>query len=82
VLREGAALIMCGTLLGFLGAIALAKIVSVLANIFVDALSIGMTDPRLLVGAPLLLATVALLACYVPALKAVKIDPLRALRQE
>ena len=82
MLREGAALIMCGTLLGFLGAIALAKIVSVLANIFVDALSIGMTDPRLLVGAPLLLATVALLACYVPALKAVKIDPLRALRQE
>jgi macrolide transport system ATP-binding/permease protein len=82
VLREGAALVMCGTLFGFLGAIALAKIVSVLANMFVDALSIGMTDPRLLAGAPLLLAAVALLACYVPARKAAKIDPLRALRQE
>ena len=82
VLREGAALVMCGTLFGFLGAIALAKIVSVLANTFVDALRIGMTDPRLLPGAPLLLAGVALLACYVPAHKAAKIDPLRALRQE
>jgi len=82
VLREGAALVMCGTAFGFLGAIALAKIVSVLANMFVDALSIGMTDPRLLAGAPLLLAAVALLACYVPARKAAKIDPMRALRQE
>jgi ABC-type antimicrobial peptide transport system permease subunit len=82
VLREGAALVMSGTLLGFLGAIALAKIVSVLTNMFVDALSIGMTDVRLLAGAPLLLAAVALLACYVPARKAAKIDPLRALRQE
>jgi len=82
VLREGAALVMSGTLFGFLGAIALAKIVSALANMFVDALSIGMTDPRLLAGAPLLLAAVALLACYVPARNAAKIDPLRALRQE
>jgi ABC-type antimicrobial peptide transport system permease subunit len=82
VLREGAALVFCGTLFGFIGAIALAKIVSALASMFVDALSIGMTDPRLLAGAPLLLATVALLACYVPARKAAKIDPLRALRQE
>jgi len=82
VLREGAALVISGTLFGFLGAIALAKIVSALANMFVDALSIGMTDPRLLAGAPVLLAAVALLACYVPARKAAKIDPLRALRQE
>jgi len=82
VLREGAALVMCGTLFGFLGAIALAKIVSVLANMFVDALSIGMTDPRLLVGAPLLLAAVAMLACYVPARRSIRIDPLKALRDE
>jgi len=82
VLQEGATLVISGTLLGFLGAIALAKIVSALASMFVDALSIGMTDPRLLAGAPLLLAAVALFACYVPARKAAKIDPLRALRQE
>ena len=82
VLHEGAALVATGTALGFLGAMALAKIVSVLANMFVDALSTGMNDPRLLAGAPLLLGGVALLACYLPARRAAKIDPLQALRQE
>ena len=37
VLREGTALVSVGTVLGFLGAVALAKIVSSLANLFVDA---------------------------------------------
>ena len=82
VLREGAALVGVGTVLGFLGAIALAKIVSALANMFVDALRIGTNDPRLLIGAPLLLAAVAMLACYVPARRSVQIDPLKALREE
>jgi len=82
VLREGAALVGVGTVLGFLGALGLAKIVSALANIFVDALKVGTNDPRLLVGAPLLLAAVAMLACYVPARRSVRIDPLQALRQE
>jgi macrolide transport system ATP-binding/permease protein len=82
VLREGAALVAVGTVLGFLGAIGLARIVSSLANMFVDALRVGTNDPRLLVGAPALLAAVALLACYVPARRSVKIDPLKALREE
>jgi ABC-type antimicrobial peptide transport system permease subunit len=82
VLREGAALVGVGTVLGFLGAIGLAKIVSALANMFTDALRIGTNDPRLLVGAPLLLAAVAMLACYVPARRSAQIDPLKALREE
>jgi predicted permease len=82
VLREGTALVAVGTVLGFLGAIGLAKIVSALANMFVDALRVGMNDPRLLVGAPLLLAAVAMLACYVPARRSAQIDPLKALREE
>jgi macrolide transport system ATP-binding/permease protein len=82
VLREGAALVGVGTVLGFLSAIGLAKIVSALANMFVDALKVGTNDPRLLVGAPLLLAAVAMLACYVPARRSVQIDPLKALREE
>jgi ABC-type antimicrobial peptide transport system permease subunit len=82
VLREGTALVSVGTLLGFLGAIGLAKIVSALANMFVDALKVGTNDPRLLLGAPLLLATVAMLACYVPARRSTQIDPLKALREE
>jgi predicted permease len=82
VLREGTALVSVGTVLGFLGAIGLARIVSALANIFVDALKVGTNDPRLLLGAPLLLAAVAMLACYVPARRSVQIDPLKALREE
>ena len=82
VLREGAALVGVGTTLGFLGAIAMAKILSALANIFVEALRVGTDDPRLLIGAPLLLAAVAMLACYVPARRSAQIDPLQALREE
>jgi len=82
VLREGAALIGVGTVLGFLGAVGIAKVVSALANMFVESLNLGTHDPVLLVGAPVLLAGVALLACYVPARRATKIDPLQALRQE
>lgn len=82
VLREGAALVSVGTVVGFLGAIAIARILSALANLFVDALKFGTDDPRLLIGAPLLLAAVAMLACYVPARRSVQIDPLQTLREE
>jgi predicted permease len=81
VLREGMALVSAGTVLGFLGAFVLAKMLSSLTNVFVAALKVGTNDPRLLVGAPLLLAGLALLACYVPARRAAKIDPLKALRE-
>jgi len=81
VLREGATLVCVGTVLGFLGAFTLAKMLSALTSVFVDAVKIGTNDPRLLVGAPLLLAGLALLACYVPARRAAKIDPIKALRE-
>jgi predicted permease len=82
VLREGAALVSAGTVLGFLGAMAMAKMLSALTSIFVEALSVGTHDPRLLVGAPVLLAAVAMLACYVPARRSAQTDPLQALRGE
>jgi macrolide transport system ATP-binding/permease protein len=81
VMREGATLVCVGTVLGFLGAFVLAKMLSALTNAFVQALKVGTNDPRLLIGAPLLLAGLALLACYVPARRAAKIDPLKALRE-
>jgi predicted permease len=81
VMREGMALVSVGTALGFLGAFALAKILSTLTSVFVDALKVGTNDPRLLLGAPLLLGGLALLACYVPARRAAKIDPMKALRE-
>jgi predicted permease len=82
VLREGATLIAAGSVIGFLGAVALAKLLSSIASAFSDAFAVGVGDPRLLIGAPVLLAALALLACYIPARRAAKIDPLQALRQE
>jgi predicted permease len=82
VLREGTALLGAGTLLGFLGAVALAKMLSALANMLADAIKFGINDPKVLIGAPLLLAAVAMIACYLPARRATQVDPLRALRDE
>ena len=82
VLREGLGLIVCGSIIGFLGAVAVARMVSAIAKEFADAFQVGTNDPRLLIGAPVLLAGLALLACYIPARRATEIDPLQALRQD
>lgn len=82
VLREGATLIGAGMILGFLGAMALSRILSAMLTVFAQAFQVGAGDPRLVVGVPLLLAGVALLACWIPARRAAQIDPLEALRQE
>jgi ABC-type antimicrobial peptide transport system permease subunit len=82
VLREGIALVTVGTVLGFLGAMAMVRILSAVTSIFVDAFNVATNDPRLIIGAPLLLAALAMIACYLPARRSAKIDPLVALREE
>jgi predicted permease len=82
VLREGIALIAVGTVLGFAGAVFVSKALEAATSVLADALAMGTNDPRLLLGAPALLAALALVACYVPARAAVRIDPLKALRTE
>jgi len=81
-LREGIALIAAGTVLGFAGAVLVSKALEAVTSVLADALAMGTDDPRLLVGAPALLAALALIASYVPARAAVRIDPLKALRTE
>lgn len=82
VLHEGMWLIGVGLVLGFLGAMALTRILSAILTAFTQAFQIGADDPRLLVGVPLLLGILALAACWIPARRAAQVDPLEALRQE
>jgi predicted permease len=82
VLREGVALIAVGTAFGFAGAVIVSKALQAATSVIADAMAMGTDDPLLLVGAPVLLATLALVACYIPARAAVRIDPLKALRTE
>jgi putative ABC transport system permease protein len=82
VLREGAALVSVGTAMGFLGAMAMVKMLSSLTSIFTGSFNVSTSDPRLVVGAPLLLGGLAMLACYIPARRSTKIDPVKALREE
>jgi ABC-type antimicrobial peptide transport system permease subunit len=82
VLREGGGLVATGTVLGFAGAFGLSRLLAAASSIFGPEIAAGAHDLRLIFGAPLLLAGLAMLACYVPARKSTKIDPLVALRQE
>jgi putative ABC transport system permease protein len=76
VLGQGALVVAAGIALGLLG--------SFIAGRFLSSLlfGVGPTDSLTFVSTPLLLALVALLACYVPAWRATTVDPLTALRSE
>ena len=79
VMKEGAALVAAGTVSG----LALAWVgIRSLSRLFFTVASVQSADPVLLVGAPVLLAGVALAACYLPARKSMRIDPAMMLRQE
>ena len=77
VLKQGLILIAFGVIVGIAGAFA--------ATRFIDTqqlYQVSATDPLTFTGITLLLSAVALLACYLPARRATKVDPLIALRYE
>jgi ABC-type lipoprotein release transport system permease subunit len=76
VLRQGLFMTSIGIVLGVAGAMALTRFLS--SYLF----GVGPLDPITFIGASLLLGAVALLACYVPARRAARIDPMAALRYE
>jgi putative ABC transport system permease protein len=82
VMKEGVRLVIAGTAIGMAGAWTGSRLLSAMNSSVGKVTSTSTTDPAVLFGAPLLLALLALGACYVPARKSMRIDPVVALRQE
>ena len=76
VLGEGAVLAALGVSLGVGGALLLTRWIASLLY------EVSPTDPVVLVSLPLLLGGIALAACYMPARRAAKSDPLAVLRAD
>jgi putative ABC transport system permease protein len=76
IIKQGMALSLLGILLGLLVSLALTR---VLAS---QLYGISSTDPVTFTAISVLLMLVAMIACYIPALRATKLDPLIALRYE
>ncbi len=75
IIRQGMTLTVIGVIVGVAGAFALTRVIGNLLY------GVTATDPATFVAIPLLLLFVALLACYLPARRAARLDPTRALAQ-
>jgi len=76
IVRQGMTLTLLGIATGLIGALALTRIIAGLL------FGVGATDPATFIGISLLLLTVAFLACYLPARRAAKLDPMIALARD
>jgi putative ABC transport system permease protein len=75
-MSQGFILAIIGVVLGAIAGFALTRVMSNLL------FTVSATDPRIFSGVALLLIVVALLACYLPARRATRVDPIIALRNE
>jgi putative ABC transport system permease protein len=76
VMRHGLVLALVGLLLGLVGAAAVTRLMQTLL------FNVRPADPATMVAVAAVIAGVALIACYVPARRATRVDPLIALRSE
>jgi putative ABC transport system permease protein len=76
ILRQGLGLAVAGTALGLVGAVVVSQSMTGLLY------GVGPTDPPTFVGVAVLLVGVAIGACYLPARRAIRVDPLSALRHD
>jgi putative ABC transport system permease protein len=73
VVRQGMSLTAVGIAVGLLGAFALTRLLASLL------FGVGATDPNTFIWIPVLLTAVSFLACFIPARRAAKLDPIKAL---
>lgn len=76
VLRQGLELAVAGAAVGLVGALIVSHLMAGLLY------GVAPTDPLTFLGVTFVLTVVALAACYIPAIRAMRIDPLVALRYE
>jgi predicted permease len=82
VMKEGAVLVAIGGALGLAGAAAGTRLLAAFMSEIARTAGTSTSDPRLIFGAPSLLVLLALLACFLPARRSMRVDPVVALRSE